>query len=59
MKSSFMSLGDVSATRAKKVASAPNAKEPGKKSRSTDPNGVDFATVPALDVGEYCPLVKP
>ena len=39
-----------------KRAPAPNAKATGETGVSTDPSGVDGDRVPALDVGEYCPL---
>jgi hypothetical protein len=49
----------LSIVRATKVAAAPSASATGSKGRSTEPNGVDFVTLPTSDVGEYCPFVKP
>jgi hypothetical protein len=38
---------------------APIATDSGLNGWSTDPNGVDFVTLPSSDVGEYCPFVNP
>ena len=42
-----------------KVASAPSATEIGLNGWSIEPNGVDFATLPTSEVGEYWPFVSP
>ena len=49
----------LSSVRATKVASAPSANAIGLNGWSTDPNGVDFVTLPSSEVGEYWPLVSP
>jgi len=49
----------VSIARATKVASAPIATDRGLNGWSTEPNGVDFVTLPSSDVGEYWPFVSP
>ena len=49
----------LSIVRATKVASTPRASAIGLKGWSTDPNGVDFVTLPSSDVGEYWPFVSP
>ncbi len=49
----------LSTVRATKVASAPSATLTGLNGRSSDPDGVDFVTLPSSDVGEYCPFVNP
>jgi len=45
--------------RATNVASAPSARAMGLKGWSTEPNGVDFVTLPSSLVGEYWPFVSP
>ena len=49
----------LSSVRATKVASAPSASAIGLNGWSTEPNGVDFVTLPSSEVGEYWPLVSP
>src|SRR5215469_2519515 len=45
--------------RATKLASAPRASDTGLNGVSSEPNGVDFVTLPCSEVGEYWPLVSP
>ena len=52
-------LRSVSIVRATNVAEAPSARATGLNGRSTDPNGVDFVTLPCSEVGEYWPFVSP
>ncbi len=49
----------LSMPRAMKRAPAPSAKATGEIGLSTDPSGVEGERVPALEVGEYCPFVRP
>ena len=58
-KVSIMCLRSRSCVRATNVASAPSATESGLNGVSTDPNGVDFVTLPSSEVGENWPLVRP
>ena len=50
---SLMCLRSMSCVRATKLASAPSATEIGLNGWSSEPNGVDFVTLPTSLVGEY------
>ena len=59
VNTSIMCLRSMSWVRATNVASAPSATEIGLNGWSSEPNGVDFVTLPISLVGEYWPLVSP
>ena len=49
----------MSIVRATKLASEPSASASALNGWSSEPNGVDFVTLPISLVGEYWPLVRP